>query len=183
MGVSVPAGLVHRSVWSRRVALAAGVVGLLYAAISAYWGLGGTWLGDTVGGSLEHGARSESAGVLLALWAAVVLKLIAVALPWLVIRRLVKPGWQRTAWRLSLTEAGILILYGGVLTTVGLLVQAGAIHASAHPDRRALQWHAYLWDPWFLVWGVLVAIALAIARPAVLPENRQPPRKVPSSAL
>ena len=29
-----------------------------------------------------------------------------------------------------------------------------------HADRRALTWHAYLWDPWFLLWGLLVLAAL-----------------------
>ncbi len=184
-------GVVPRRARSERVALAAAlalalaaaVVGLLYAAISAYWGLGGTWLLNTVGGSLEREGRAGDAGVLLVLWAAVVLKLIAVALPWLVVGRRVRPAWERAARRLAWIEAGILIVYGLVLTTVGLLVESGAIHASAHADRRALAWHAYLWDPWFLVWGLLVAVTLAIARPAVRPENRQPPRKVPSRAL
>jgi len=31
-------------------------------------------------------------------------------------------------------------------------------------DHRALAWHAYLWDPWFLVWGVLVTAALLRSR-------------------
>jgi hypothetical protein len=34
----------------------------------------------------------------------------------------------------------------------GLLVQADVIHASVTADHRALAWHAYLWDPWFLIW-------------------------------
>lgn len=39
-------------------ALAGMVVGLLYAAVSVYWGLGGTALLDTVGGWLEQGGRT-----------------------------------------------------------------------------------------------------------------------------
>ena len=53
-----------------------------------------------------------------------------------------------------------LVAYGGILTGAELLVEAGAIHRSASADERALAWHAYLWDPWFLVWGLLVATAL-----------------------
>ncbi len=52
------------------------------------------------------------------------------------------------------------MIYGFVLTSVGLLVQAGVIHPGRTADRRALAWHAYLWDPWFLVWGLLVVITL-----------------------
>jgi hypothetical protein len=37
-------------------ARAAFVVEMAYAAISVYWGLGGNWLLDTVGGTLERRA-------------------------------------------------------------------------------------------------------------------------------
>ncbi|PZS36509.1 MAG: hypothetical protein DLM59_01075 [Pseudonocardiales bacterium] len=47
---------------------------------------------------------------------------------------------------------------------MGLMVQFGVIAASASADHRALAWHAYLWDPWFLVWGLLVTAALLRAR-------------------
>jgi len=72
---------------------------------------------------------------------------------------------------LAWLEAGILTLYGLVLTTAGLLVQADLLHASADADHRALAWHAYLWDPWFLIWGLLVAVALLRSRHL----RRQPP--------
>ncbi len=77
---------------------------------------------------------------------------------WLAPRR--TGSWNRAVWLLAWIEAGILTVYGLVLTVVGMLVQAGAIHQSAGADHRALAWHAYLWDPWFLIWGLLVAIAL-----------------------
>ena len=67
-------------------------------------------------------------------------------------------------WVLAWAEAAILIVYGLVQTAAGLLVQADVIHASATADHRALAWHAYLWDPWFLVWGLLVAAALLRGR-------------------
>jgi hypothetical protein len=51
-----------------------------------------------------------------------------------------------------------------VLTAAGLLVQSGVIAPAANADRRALRWHAFLWDPWFLVWGLLVTIALVQGR-------------------
>ena len=64
-------------------------------------------------------------------------------------------------------ETAILILYGGVLTVVGLLVQGGVIASGTDADERALAWHAYLWDPWFLGWGLLVLVVLIASRPAV----------------
>jgi len=46
------------------------------------------------------------------------------------------------------------------LTVTGLSVQAGLIHAGMNADWKALDWHAYLWDPWFLIAGLLVWAAL-----------------------
>jgi hypothetical protein len=142
------------------LASAAAVVGLLYAAVSIYWGLGGNALLDTVGGTLAGQGRAGNTGIVLAVWAAVVAKTIAALLPLLAVRGLSSPRLQRTAWVLAWVEAVILMGYGFLLTAVGLLVQADVIHASANADHRALAWHAYLWDPWFLAWGLLVTAAL-----------------------
>lgn len=147
-----------------RFAQAAFVVGLLYAAVSVYWGLGGTRLASTVGGSIEKAALAGNAGVMVAVWAAAVLKLAAAVLPLLALRRLSPPAWKRRLWLLAWIEAAILTLYGLVLTVAGLLLQAGVIDASRNADHRALVWHAYLWDPWFLIWGLLVIVALRRGR-------------------
>lgn len=146
------------------LAYAALVVGLLYAAVSVYWAAGGTALLDTVGGALEQGGRTGDQGVVILVWAAVVLKLIACGLPLLAVHRLGSPIWQRIVATLAWIEAAVLFSYGLTLTTAGLLVQAGVITAGADADHRALAWHAYLWDPWFLVWGLLVVLALLRAR-------------------
>lgn len=135
-------------------------VGLLYAAVSIYWGLGGTWLLDTIGGSLEKLGRAGNTSVMLAVWAAVALKLIAAVLPLLALRQLTSPAWNRAVWVLAWAAAAVLTIYGLVLTAVGLLVQAGVIHSSATADHRAQTWHTYLWDPWFLIWGLLAAAAI-----------------------
>jgi hypothetical protein len=138
----------------------AAALGVGYAAISAYWAVGGTWLLDTVGGSLAPAARGERTPVAAGLWAVVILKLIASGLP----LAAVSPGPSRRratiVRRLAALEAVVLTLYGLVLSMVGWLVQVGVIAQGASADRRALAWHAFLWDPWFLVWGLLVWAAL-----------------------
>ena len=141
-------------------AAAALVVGLAYAAISAYWALGGTWLLATVSSSLVTAHRSATA--VMAVWAAVVLKAVAALLP-LHVCLPAPPSKRHGRLRLlAWAEAAVLTLYGFAFTLAGLLVQVGFIHQSRTADRRALVWHAYLWDPWFLVWGILVIIALAL---------------------
>jgi hypothetical protein len=139
-------------------ALAALVTGLAYAAFSVYWGLGGTWLLDTVDGTI-----SRSSGALAAVWAAAVVKAVAALLPLCAVADLL-PSHLRLVRLLSWTEAVILTGYGLVLSIAGWLVQAGVITPGANADHRALAWHAYLWDPWFLVWGILVTIALKRSR-------------------
>jgi hypothetical protein len=144
------------------------VLAALYAGVSAYWGAGGTALLDTIGGTLEREGRAHSAGLLAVVWLTVLLKLagggiglVAVSQP-----RWLSSRWRRVVGRLAWLGAVVLVLYGGVLTLTGLLVQAGIVHASAHADHKALRWHAFLWDPWFLVWGLLLAAALTLGVPA-----------------
>jgi Protein of unknown function (DUF3995) len=90
---------------------------------------------------------------MFAVWAAVALKAIAALLPLVVIGALHRPPrrWERWLRRLTWIEALILTAYGLVLTATGLLVQSAVIAPPRNADHRALRWHAYLWDPWFLV--------------------------------
>ena len=139
------------------------MAGLAYAAISVYWAAGGTWLLNTVAGTLEQQGRAGNLGIILAVWAAAVLKIIGAIAPLAAVG--VIPGQATTAWRrpmrvLAWLEAAVLTIYGLVLTGAGLLGQSGVIAPAASADHRALAWHAYLWDPWFLLWGVLVTAAL-----------------------
>ncbi len=157
--------------WTRarrglRLAQVAFAVGIAYAAISLYWGFGGTWLVDTVSSALPKLSHTQSALLLFIVWVAVVLKMIASFLPLLVVqagdpRPTAKTWWGHSLRLLGWTEAGILTLYGLVLTAVELLAESGAIAVPPHADRLALAWHAYLWDPWFLLWGLLVAGVMA----------------------
>jgi Protein of unknown function (DUF3995) len=125
--------------------------------MSAYWAVGGSGLLDTVGGSIARWGRAGGAGVHIALAAIVALKLLATSLP----VRAVRAPYIRTVWRLTWLEAAILTVYGGVLTAADLAVQAaGMLKAGASVDWKALDWHAYLWDPWFLIAGLFVVASL-----------------------
>ena len=152
-----------------RLALWACAVGVVFAVVSLYWGPGGTWLLDTLGGSLERQARAGHASAVVVPLTVAGVKLIAAVLPLLALRRLTSAVWSRRARAVAWTEAVVLTVYGVVYTGVGLLVQAGVVDVSAPANHRALAWHAYLWDPWFLVWGLLVVGALVRSR-----HNRNP---------
>jgi hypothetical protein len=141
----------------------AAAIGVLYGLVSAYWALGGTGLLDTVGAGLERDARSGGVALTAGLWGVVVLKLVASVLPVLALRAGRGSGRRRWLRRLAGVEAVVLTGYGGILTGLGLLVQAGVITRDRHADQRALAWHAFLWDPWFLAWGVAGAAALHLS--------------------
>lgn len=149
---------------ARLGALSALVVGGLFTAVSVYWAIGGTWLMDTVGGSLERAGRNRGTGILALLWATAALKAAAAVLPlavaWPARRALLAQALRRLVW----VEAIVLTGYGLIYTAGGLLVQTGVIDASDGADSRALRWHTYFWDPWFLLWGLLVLAVLLTTR-------------------
>jgi Protein of unknown function (DUF3995) len=142
------------------------LLGVLYATVSAYWGFGGTALLDTVGGAFQRAGRTSSAGLIAVVWVTVLLKLFAAIIGLVVvIRRPPLAAAQRgVVVRMAWAAAVFLILYGGVLSITGWLVQLDIVSPAANADHKALRWHAFLWDPWFLVWGLLLAAGLARSR-------------------
>jgi Protein of unknown function (DUF3995) len=140
-------------------AWAACATGLLYASITCYRGAGGTALLGTVGGSFARAGSRHETSVIAAVWLAVALKAAAAFVPLWALRTGSARRRDRAIGMLGWAVGIVLIAYGGTLTLAELLVEAGAIHGSASADGRALAWHAYLWDPWFLVWGLLVVTA------------------------
>ena len=157
-GRAVPAA----SRWSAAgtaAAYAAGAVAFAYALVSLYWALGGRGLISTVGGYVEQFARRGGAAPVLLAWAVTAVKVaggflaLALVRPW---GRLVPRRW------LLIGSAGasvVLIAYGGLYVIGGALVLADVIHPSPSTDMTALRWHVGLWDLWFLVWGILLALA------------------------
>ncbi len=143
-------------------AVVAAVLGSASATISAYWAFGGTELLDTVGGTFERWGRERGSVVVLALIGVALLKLVvAMAAP--ILAGLGRPPASMTGrvprvlgWIAAIT----MTLYGGILTTAGVLVELGAIDPAADADRHAIAWHAWFWDPWFLLWGIAFVIVL-----------------------
>lgn len=134
-------------------------LGLLYAAVSAYWAAGGTAGLDTVGGELARSARARQPVMVAVLWLTAGLKLLAALLGLALVghRRCRLP--RRLVRALSGIAAVVLTAYGALLVGGQALVKAGAVRASAHVDWKAFDWHLFLWDPWFLVWGLLLGVA------------------------
>ena len=89
-------------------AAAALVAGLAYVAISAYWALGGTWLLATVSSSLV--TADQSTVVVMAVWAAVVLKGVGALLPFYLRRPKPPSKWHGRLTLLAWSEGAALTL-------------------------------------------------------------------------
>jgi hypothetical protein len=143
--------------------LAAGLA-FASAAVSLYWTVGGTVLLDTVGGAIEDLARDRSLGAVALGTTTVLLKVAAGILSLALVR--VSVGGRRRRFLLLANgvASAVLCVWGGANVIVGALVLSGAITSSADVDRHALRWHVFVWDMWFLVWGLGLAVAVAAAR-------------------
>jgi hypothetical protein len=160
-------------------------LGATSAALSAYWALGGMALLDTIGGEIESWGRERSTEVVATLWVITVAKLVGAVAPLVLVGvgadRL--PAWTRArpmralGWIVAIG----LTAYGGVLTVAGLLVEAGVFETAGDADEHAIAWHAYFWDPWFLLWGVAFAVAMWRSRPQASESGPDaPPQRHPA---
>jgi len=158
--MSRPTGAADR----RLAGLAYGAAALAGASavVSAYWTAGGTALLSTVGGGIEDLARRGGATAVTGGIVIVLLKAAGCVLALALVR---PPGGRLPARLLegAATAAGALLtLYGGVLVVVSALALTGLLGDPAEPG--PLRWHVLVWDPWFLLWGVLLVLAAARRR-------------------
>jgi len=143
----------------RWTGFAAATVAFAFAAVSLYWALGGRALLDTLGGEIERRARAGDDVLLVANAAGAVLKMLggmlalALVLPWG--ERLPRRPLQALAW----TGAAVLTVYGVLQTVAIVLVALGRFELDEPLGTRALRWRMFLWEPWFLVWGMLLGAA------------------------
>jgi Protein of unknown function (DUF3995) len=137
-------------------AYGAGAWAFAFAAVSGYWALGGELGSETIAADI---ARIPLANDPVVVWATAGLK----ALAGLLALALVRP-WGRSLPRWVLVaatwSAGLLLtLYGGAsLVDHGLMV-AGLRPTPALLGEQAARWHLALWDPVWLLGGVLFLAA------------------------
>ena len=55
--------------------------------------------------------------------------------------------------------AAVLTLYGVSQTTLAALVWLGQLEVEQDFSASELRWRMLLWEPWLLVWGVLLGVA------------------------
>ncbi len=145
---------VSRSPTGRRAAYAACAWAVVFGAISFYWAAGGRVGADTISAEV-----TRLPGIVLVLWIVGFAKVVAALLALALVR-----DWGRAIPRRLLlisawaTGAG-LILYGAVPIAVRGLMAIGVIDTPASMHGTLARWHLLLWDPWWLLGGLLFATA------------------------
>lgn len=145
---------------TRWPAYAAAGWALAFALMSFYWGLGGTIGLATLGVEIERLARSGDPTVtLFGAWIPGLAKLLAAVLALGLVQ-----SWGRKLprWMMLLASwgAGILLtLYSLANFIQHGLFYSGAIPTAAGLGEAAVPWHLFLWDPFWLLGGVLFCLA------------------------
>ncbi|MCC9176763.1 DUF3995 domain-containing protein [Arthrobacter sp. zg-Y750] len=147
------------SLWCIWTACAAGLV---HAAFSLYWAVGGQWLLDTVGRWAVEQSVLEPLRTGLILAVVALIKIAAAHLPVaLAYGQLSVAGyWRAACW----AGAVLLVLYGGANMAVSQAVLSGLVRPETGYDRAAMIGHAWLWDPLFLLWGAALLGYLLLTR-------------------
>lgn len=142
---------------SRRIAwsgYAAATWAFLFAALSFYWGLGGRAGTSTLGPALVA-MGNDPWFVAVGLWGFGIIK----AIGGVVALALVQPWGREIPRRLLLAAAwvggAVALLYGAALLIQHGLMLLGATTIPAGLGRTAARWHLVLWDPWWMLGGIL----------------------------
>lgn len=154
------ASLQQEATRARFAGYAACAWAVAFATASFYWAAGGTAGGATIGPVLERLGQTREPGFVVILWLTGALKLVvgglalALTQPWG--RRI--PRWALLfgAW----SAIVVLALYEGAASLVQhALMVTGVIATPSGLGSTAARWHLFLWDPWWLLGGVLVLFA------------------------
>jgi len=138
--------------------------------VSFYWALGGSFLYRTQSPQILELAAQP--WFLAVVWFTGVLKLIAGLLALSLVQRWGErlPRWFRRlgSWGIGL----VLMFYGGANLAVRGLMALGALETPAPMRSAAAWWHLVLWDPWFVLGGVLFLAAAWVSRKPRSLQNR-----------
>lgn len=143
--------------WAQLAGYAACAWALIFAAASFYWAAGGTAGAETIGPALTSLALARDPEFVAALWITGALKVAAGLLALALVQ-----SWGRLIPRWLLLVAGWgasagLVLYGAASFVQHALMLAGAVPLPAGLGETAARWHLLLWDPWWLLGGLLFA--------------------------
>jgi Protein of unknown function (DUF3995) len=154
-GVAAP-GVEGAGAW---VPLAAAAWALAFAAVSFYWAAGGEVGLETVGEEIEREALAREPDAIALVWVTGGLKVLGAALALALVRPR-GPAIVRRVVGLAGWVVGIgLLLYAVANFVQHGLMEAGAIDTPDSLGESAVTWHLVLWDPVWLLGGILFTAA------------------------
>lgn len=143
----------------RLPAVAAGAWCAVFAALHLFWALGGsTGLASSAGRDLAE--RRPAAFVVFGLCGVAVLLVGGIGVLWVADGRTGSRGWTRRAV-VCLGLVGAVLTLRGVLLEVLLWLDAGGLRTAV--GTLETRWSLALWDPWFVLGGVLFLWTAAAA--------------------
>jgi hypothetical protein len=146
-----PRALARRRIWGELACLWC----VLFAALHLYWAAGGNvGLASSAGADLA--ADRPLWFVLLGLWATALLLVVGAVFSIGLTRWRLAGGPRRAVVVLGWLGGGALLVRGLVLEVV-LLTGAGGISTAVGPSETT--WSVALWNPWFIVGGLVVVAA------------------------
>jgi len=138
---------------------------MIFAAISVYWLLGGTVGLHTLADTIQASAEANDRSFVLTTWVTVVLKVLggllamAMILPW-------GRRGPRRLLRILLAGAGVLLtLYGVAGFVEKALMVSGVIDIPEGMGAGPARWYLVLWEPWWILGGVLFLFTARAMRP------------------
>ena len=138
-----------------QLASAACAWALAFGAVSFFWAAGGQLGAATLGVRLEQLGAERDPGFVALLWATGALKVLGGLLALALVRRWGQ-ALPRRALLVAIWSIGALItLYGCANLVQHVLMASGAISTPAGLGSDALPWHLALWDPVWVIGGLL----------------------------
>lgn len=137
------------------------IAGIIHAASSVYWALGGRWLLSTVGEWAVDAVETTPLAVSIALGVIGLVKFLAATIPVaLAARKIPWPRfWRTVCW----VGASTILVYGGANVLVSGAVLLGVITSDGGYDQNAMLGHVLLWDPLFVIWGASLIVWLRLS--------------------
>jgi hypothetical protein len=130
---------------------------LIFALVSTYWGLGGRVGVDQLALSIREAVRDNDTSFQVQNWIGVAAKLTWAGIAWLMVRRVTR--YRRVILVIAWAASIALILYGLIGMVEKALMVSGVIDVAASIGDNAVIWYLLLWDPWWLLGGILFTVA------------------------
>ena len=131
---------------------------LIFAVPSFYWAAGGTFGLSTLGEEITN-LQSESWFAIF-VWLTAFVK-VALGIVVLMLLKIYKHTLFNKLARIAVWTAGIVcIVYGSLNLSARLIMSLGLIPTPDAMHSTAATWHLILWDPWWMLGGILLVMAV-----------------------